>query len=299
MNCNNCNQNSLHKKSELNGYNILECKVCKFELIEYHESSLAESATEDVTLTTDEFIINAMKLFEERKGLYAALADHQSKVFVSHIGKNLRILEIGCGVAGRAEHFIANGHLYTGIDLDSRIVKFVQGRGINCYQSDFKDFPINKFDVILCSQVLEHIKKPIAFIERVKLFLEINGIFQLDVPNNSSVISEYFKRFKTKRNRYGAVEYPHHLYGHCPSSMRQLLNKHFNHVKIFSVMPDCKQYGQGVNLSFYWFPIKLISAALNKGSLLVGIASDKKLPCLARVSFLRNILNKSRLTSRI
>ena len=273
MICNNCESKKTEIISQLNTFNIFKCIECDFEILDFEIKNFAHSATSDSTLTSEDYILNNISFFKNKEYLFNLLASNQSNFFEKIIGKKkLKILEVGCGTAGRAEGFIKNGHSYIGIDLEPRFVDFVNKRGVDVVRGDFKDFNETDFDVIICSQVLEHIKNLNAFVSKANKILSAKGIFIVDLPNNKSVVSDMLRIVKLRRNRHGAIEHPHHLYGHCEKSLRKLLENHFNNVDIKTVMPDHKLFGQATKLPWSWTPIKLISQFMNKGSLLVGIA---------------------------
>jgi len=280
MECNSCGGVLRKSRRQVYGLDLFECETCGFNVVQMHSKIVAASATDDSTLTTENYINKSLESANSRKSLFESLSGYQSYYFSRNIKtEKLRILEIGCGVAGRADGFISAGHSYVGIDLEKRFVEYAKSRGVAVYCVDFLDFESDYlYDVILCSQVLEHINDLQRFIGRVKKFLKPNGIFQCDVPNHDSVVSSYFKMNNaTRRNRYGAIEAPFHLYGHTPGSLRVLMKRHFTSVKIFTVMPDDKEWGQATRLPFYWSPIKIVSRILNRESLVCVLASDVEL----------------------
>lgn len=273
MICNNCESKKIEIISQLNTFNIFKCVVCDLEILDFQIEHSAPSATSDSTITTEDYILKNIKTFKKRENLFKSLAFNQSNLFSKITGKEkLKILEVGCGTAGRAEGFIKDGHTYLGIDLEPRFVEFATSRGVDVLRCDFKDFNGANFDVIICSQVLEHIKNLPAFVSKINKMLNAKGIFIADLPNNKSIISDILRTVRLKKNRRGAIEHPHHLYGHCTKSLRKLLENKFNTIEIITVMPDHKLFGQATKLPWYWKPIKYISYFSNKGSLLVGIA---------------------------
>ena len=275
MICNNCGSKKSEIIGQLNTFNIFKCIVCDLEILDFQIEQIAASATSDSAVTSEDYILRNISTFKNREHLFSLLATNQSNFFQKLIGNEkdgLKILEIGCGTAGRAEGFIKNGHSYLGIDLEPRFVDFCNSRGIVALKCDFKDFNETNFDIIICSQVLEHIKNLPVFISKINKLLNAQGVFIVDLPNNKSIVSDILRIVKLKKNRYGAIEHPHHLYGHCSKSLRKLLENQFNSIDITTVMPDHNLFGQATKLPWYWIPIKLVSQITKKGSLLVGIA---------------------------
>lgn len=85
--------------------------------------------------------------------------------FVCVVGRNAQsLIDIGTASAQYVEwfHWIPNRHI-----LDFRIPK--KPEGVTCIEADFLIYdPLQKFDVVLCLQVLEHVPDPAAFCAKLK-----------------------------------------------------------------------------------------------------------------------------------
>jgi SAM-dependent methyltransferase len=78
-------------------------------------------------------------------------------------------------------------------------------------------FSANSFDVITAFDVLEHVRNPGEFLERVLHWLRPGGIFFARVPNIESWEARVFGTFW-----YG-LELPRHLYHFSPRSIKHLI----------------------------------------------------------------------------
>lgn len=102
--------------------------------------------------------------------------------------KNLKVLDVGCGV-GNISLQIANiGCDVTGIDVDKSSVDYANKRNKmkNCRFKVYNAHKMNmneKFDIIICSEVLEHLKYPENLIEFISKSLKKTGFLFLSVPN--------------------------------------------------------------------------------------------------------------------
>ena len=67
--------------------------------------------------------------------------------------------------------------------------------------------------------VLEHIKNPSAFLQRLSLLLSKNGVFIFEVPNRDSL------GFRLTRKQWFHLDTPRHLYHFNQRSLKQLLNQ--------------------------------------------------------------------------
>ena len=76
--------------------------------------------------------------------------------------EKLRVLNAGCGPGFDSEEFKKAGHYVVGIDFDKRLVDFASEHG---FQDEGKVVDLNKrlpfkdneFDVVFCSEVVEHL----------------------------------------------------------------------------------------------------------------------------------------------
>ncbi|OGV40078.1 MAG: hypothetical protein A2020_13850 [Lentisphaerae bacterium GWF2_45_14] len=103
-------------------------------------------------------------------------------------GRKLKLLDAGCGDGINLTYFTSKDFLevhacdYNPLRVERVREKFA---GLQVSQQDLTklDLPSDNFDVILCSQVLEHIPEDEKAIENLKKYLAPNGILILGVPN--------------------------------------------------------------------------------------------------------------------
>ena len=89
------------------------------------------------------------------------------------------LLDVGCGIKPYQKLFSTS--TYTGLEYDTAIAR---KRGIADAYYDGKKFPFEdqKFDSVLCNQVLEHVFTPDAFIGELARVLKPGGHLLLTVP---------------------------------------------------------------------------------------------------------------------
>ena len=105
-----------------------------------------------------------------------------------------RILDIGCGQGGTVRAFAAAGQEAVGIEIDPGLAEYARlnfgnkkGR-IECLdilQCNLED--LGTFDLILCSDVIEHVADPDRMIAITARLLRPGGTFVLQVPNKDSI----------------------------------------------------------------------------------------------------------------
>jgi len=115
--------------------------------------------------------------------------------------EQVRILDIGCGNGNIACPLASIGYNVTGIDENENAIKNAKQRNMfataKFIKQDVLEADIsNQFEVIIASEVLEHIKKPDSLLKVVNQLLSDKGIFLISIPNGFS-IEEVVRRFST------------------------------------------------------------------------------------------------------
>ncbi len=95
------------------------------------------------------------------------------KFFVDNVSENDSVLDIGCGNGALTYDVAKKAKRIVGIDLSQQNISLAKrkfsGTNIEYICGDvLTDLPIGKFDVILLSNVLEHIEKRVKFLSSLK-----------------------------------------------------------------------------------------------------------------------------------
>ncbi len=108
---------------------------------------------------------------------------------------NLKYLDIGCGGGLLSERIARQGASVTGIDITKSSIEVAKnhalnsGLNINYINTDVSSFRkkySNKFDVIVASEVIEHINDRRLFFEEVSKLLKNKGILILTTINKTA-----------------------------------------------------------------------------------------------------------------
>jgi len=99
---------------------------------------------------------------------------------------DFNILEIGCGEGNTLVELKKQGKakFVAGIDIvdfnqSSKLDRFV----LADIETDNINLPDEYFDIIICADVLEHLKDPWKTLEKIKKYLKPNGIIIASIPN--------------------------------------------------------------------------------------------------------------------
>jgi 2-polyprenyl-3-methyl-5-hydroxy-6-metoxy-1,4-benzoquinol methylase len=235
------------------------------------------SAGQNSVMTDEAYTAGLVAVSEYRRNLYRILARSRYHEYVRRLGQSrFRMLEIGCGNAGMAEEFQRQGAEYFGIDLDERPVAVALARGLqNVRVADFLTLADEEpYDVIVASQVLEHITHPRTFVEKVARWLRPGGIVHLDVPSHRSLAALASRFVLKSKNRWGAIEWPHHLFAYSRESLGLLLAQHFE-CQLITAACDDRLWGQAHEPHLPSLLYYRLSAILRAPSILVAIGRRK------------------------
>jgi cyclopropane fatty-acyl-phospholipid synthase-like methyltransferase len=140
-----------------------------------------------------------------------------SKYLENHMKKGEKILEIGCGWGDNVNHLRARGFDVIGLDKDPQVC---DGKKILNY--DFKDYrPEEKYDVIYGMHLLEHMTKPLDFLDQVLRLLKPEGRFLFEVPNMEEPLLSIYRNNAFRKFYW----YPYHLFFYTPETATNVFSK--------------------------------------------------------------------------
>lgn len=106
------------------------------------------------------------------------------------------ILEVGSGLGYLTYAISKNGYNITGLDISSDAVNKATKQFGNLYVcSDLYQFAgenKGKFDIIILTEVIEHIPDPSGFCDALVTLLKVGGKLAITTPNKSAFTSEEF-----------------------------------------------------------------------------------------------------------
>lgn len=113
-----------------------------------------------------------------------------------------KVLDVGCGGGILSEAMAKQGTIVTGIDMTSQPLEIAKQHAkqsdlaIDYQQTTIEDFlqkttacsslnPTEKFDVITCMEMLEHVPDPLSVIQSCKSLLKPDGVLFLSTINRT------------------------------------------------------------------------------------------------------------------
>ncbi len=164
------------------------------------------------------------------EGIYSK---ERAKLFSNWIGRNKNVLELGCRDGSLTKLFISDNRI-TGVDIDkSALELFEKNLGGKGYYIDLNNewpFKEKEFDVVVASEVLEHLYQPEKTIKKVFETLKDGGIFIGSVPNAFSLANRV-RLFLAQPNKT-ALSDPTHAHHFSYRELENILKKYFSEVKL-------------------------------------------------------------------
>jgi 2-polyprenyl-3-methyl-5-hydroxy-6-metoxy-1,4-benzoquinol methylase len=120
----------------------------------------------------------------KRLRLFIRLCEDKSR----QLGRQLTVLDVGCSNGSNSFPVASLGHHLLGIDISSESVEYAGKR--NSFPNarfmvhNLVEQPLEeKFDLVICSEVLEHLTEPGTLIRAMAEVLEPGGLLVITVPN--------------------------------------------------------------------------------------------------------------------
>ncbi len=123
---------------------------------------------------------NDYKLSSDKTGAHRKI--------LAYAQPGLSILDVGCGAGYIGAAFKEKGCYAVGIEADEKRASQAAKILDKVIVSDIEDipslpFPKHSFDIIICADVLEHLKRPDKMLVSLKSYVKEKGIVLISVPN--------------------------------------------------------------------------------------------------------------------
>lgn len=146
------------------------------------------------------------------------------------VGTGKRVLDVGCR-NGAITQFFLKGNSVDGLDIDANALKIAASKGIQTRQVDLNgEWNTGQYDVVVMTEVLEHLYFPKPVIDKVKASLVPGGMFIGSVPNAFSLRNRL--RYMLGRKRHTPLEDPTHINHFTYSELKDILESRFDQVRI-------------------------------------------------------------------
>ena len=147
---------------------------------------------------------------------------------ISVVPTNSKVLDVACGV-GKLSKLIQEEKTTAvyGLDISSVAIQKLKTRGISGVVADCQNIPFmeNTFDVVVATEIMEHLSNPVRILEEIHRILKINGLLIVSVPNSVKGPSHTLE----------------HLRAYNKVSLEEQLTIYFSDIKTITVSEfDCE-----------------------------------------------------------
>lgn len=115
------------------------------------------------------------------------------------------VLDVGCRTGDFLMHWSESSVRRVGVELSEHAAAIGRERGLEIHQTFIEDLDLDeKFDVVSCYAILEHLERPVTFLSRLTELVADDGVVALLVPSAETL----------KARALYKLRYPWHM--HCP-----------------------------------------------------------------------------------
>ena len=123
-----------------------------------------------------------------------------------------KVLDVGSGYGHMRLPFEKNGYTTCGLEISEFAAKVAkENYNLETIVGDFSELKVDdKFGIVLCYDIIEHVTDPNIFIGKLNKLLEVSGYLVIRTPNlrslESRVFGQHFHSYKLEHLNYFSVE---------------------------------------------------------------------------------------------
>ncbi len=120
------------------------------------------------------------------------------------------VLDVGCGDGHTLDLYKRHSGVDTsGVDFNLKALELARANGHNVYNGSFEDadLPLERFDLVTATHVIEHVQDPKQFLLKAHAILKDGGVLWLETPNIESIDARWFRN-----KHWGGYHFPRHWY---------------------------------------------------------------------------------------
>ena len=163
-------------------------------------------------------------IFKEIKK--ASISD--KNILIPELCTGMKVLDVGC--VGQDFDYDSPGWMHNkikntafsvdGVDIDSEGITKLREKGYNIFSPDELKSTGRMYDIIVMSDVIEHVDDPVAFLKFYSVFLSKTGRIIITTPNAHGI-----RNFTSILIRNSYSVNPEHTFWFCPKTMLEVTSR--------------------------------------------------------------------------
>jgi len=121
-----------------------------------------------------------------------AVKNNSHNLLIQQIPKNSSVLELGCATGYMSAYLTHELNCQvTGVEIDAKACEKAKKQCYKVLNADveenvwLEELAGQQFDCILCADIIEHLRDPLAFLKKIKVLLKPNGALIASLPNGA------------------------------------------------------------------------------------------------------------------
>lgn len=206
MNCKFCKSNACSSKKKVQSphnqqlYDLYSCYTCGSYFFDDQQYSISLKDLYNNISTTCE---NAIFDFVPSKKWIK-----QITIIKKLLGKNPEsVLDVGCRTGDFLLHFDSNT-IREGVELSEHFARIGKKRGLIIYNDFLENIDFKrKYDVVCAYAIMEHLKNPFDFIDKLNKIINPYGLLVILIPTHQCFKRKYLDYFNYNWHMYSPPEH--------------------------------------------------------------------------------------------
>ena len=198
--CDFCGGRSVFARYDFGEHRILRCRACTFMWLDPQPSQAALHEVYGADYYRNRRFFDGD---ETIYGYFDCFSEHPAKEFDNHRildrltqlldppGSNgRRFLDVGCGLGYLMNAASHRGYQVEGIDYNLAATEWVATNyGFPAFCGDFMNYQGEACDAVAMLDVIEHLPRPLAALEKARSLIRPGGVFALSTMDSDSLVS--------------------------------------------------------------------------------------------------------------
>ena len=215
-----CGEQRACRQFGLRDHTLVECSACRLLYVRDRvpEVEMHNFYGENYFRSVDELSQGYSDYEEMGRDRERTFAGYLKRI-LPYLKRREQVLDIGCGYGFFLNAASAHFRKLAGIDVSHEALQRVNPAfDVHCERFHAGLFPSHFADLIMMCDFVEHLYRPVEFLDEVRKVLHPEGVLCLVTPNRDSLLS------RLSGKRWVSYKLPEHVCYYNPATMRRLLS---------------------------------------------------------------------------